>query len=209
MARAMRKSDKIYNLRRKLKRTAKQYSKMASGEMNLEKKKEYQRTAANLRSRASRLYTKGRSKAQLEKNIKSAEEYLKPRSAAGRSNKMFLDEINISKGQWRSPNKGISRNEINVFFAVTHDAWEGYRRKDRFDLIMSAVNKKYGKNFIRYESVFRFIQNTKEYEKSLGSSVIDPDDVKKVDTDDPDSVFNTAKHEAEPRYEIAYRIKLH
>lgn len=154
MPRAKRKSDELYNQRRRAKRLLVRLEKQKKAQTALERAstKGYERELREMISRSympkARAPTNDMATAlrnaayDIGKRLdRMTNPYRQPRqSAAQRSNELFARQMRIAAAGGTSSIRGMHREEINIFYAATKDLWYGSGRdpKKKMDYIMQS-----------------------------------------------------------------------
>ena len=152
MPRAKRKSDELYNQRRRARRLAARLEKQMKAQAALERAST-EGYVRDLREMISRSYMP---KARAPTNdmataLRNAaydigtrldrmtNPYRQPKQSAGqRSNELFARQMRIAAAGGTPSIRGMHREEINIFYAATKDLWYGSGRdqKKKIDYIM-------------------------------------------------------------------------
>ena len=154
MPRAKRKSDELYNQRRRARRLAARLEKQKTTQSPLEKAstegylRELRETIERSYMPKTRAPTNDMATAlgnaaydigtRLDRMTRP---YREPKqSAKQRSNELFVRQMRIAAAGGTSSIRGMRREEINIFYAATKDLWYGIGRdpKKKIDYIMQA-----------------------------------------------------------------------
>lgn len=154
MPRAKRKSDELYNQRRRARRLAERLEKQMKTQSALEKAStagyvmELRETIASsympkTRAPTNNMATALRNAAydigtRLDRMTRP---YRLPKQSANqRSNELFARQMRIASAGGTSSIRGMHREEINIFYAATKDLWYGSGRdpKKKIDYIMQS-----------------------------------------------------------------------
>lgn len=154
MPRAKRKSDELYNQRRRAKRLAARLEKQKMAQSPLEKAstegylRELRETIARSYMPKTRVPTNdmatalGSAAYDIGKRLdRMTSPYRQPKqSTKQRSNELFARQMRIAAAGGTSTIRGMRREEINIFYAATKDLWYGSGRnpKKKIDYIMQA-----------------------------------------------------------------------
>lgn len=154
MPRAKRKSDELYNQRRRAKRLAARLEKQKMAQSQLEKAstegylRELRETIARSYMPKTRVPTNdmatalGSAAYDIGKRLdRMTSPYRQPKqSTKQRSNELFARQMRIAAAGGTSTIRGMRREEINIFYAATKDLWYGSGRdpKKKIGYIMQA-----------------------------------------------------------------------
>lgn len=154
MPRAKRKSDELYNQRRRARRLAARLEKQMKAQAALERAST-EGYVRELREMISRSYmpkarTPTNDMATALRNAaydigtrldRMTNPYRQPKQSAGqRSNELFARQMRIAAAGGTPSIRGMHRAEINIFYTATKDLWYGSGRdqKKKIDYIMQA-----------------------------------------------------------------------
>lgn len=140
MPRAKRKSDELYNERRRAKRLAARIEKQ-----QFETAREQQAAqsyVANLRRQIERTYiSKGVEKDEAFKAAKSlgVQTRREVRTASQRANEIFTRELNLASSGNESTLGALGQQYVKIFYASTQSIWEGQPLERRNKAILAAL----------------------------------------------------------------------
>lgn len=154
MPRAKRKSDELYNQRRRARRLAERLEKQKKTQTALEKAstegylRELRETISRSYMPKTRTPTNDMATAlsnaayDIGKRLdRMTNPYRQPKqSSKQRSNELFARQMRIAASGGASSIRGMHREEINIFYTSTKDLWYGSGRdpKKKLDYIMQA-----------------------------------------------------------------------
>lgn len=150
MARAKRKSDEVYNARRRAKRLLARLEREDVSDMSTLQKRARADYIASVREQISQSYQGTRQvhqAAEAQTRTKKAAERLdrmtiaprKAKSRAARSNLIFQRQINLARSGAPSTLGDRGKEAVSVFYAATRRFWRGKDPKERNRLIMEGL----------------------------------------------------------------------
>ena len=195
-------SRELQNLRRKGEREAKRLRELAKETTSSHARDSYRREAKNIMARVKRASSKGKTTEQVGKMLNRLSESLDPARARSRRNLQFKVELSQAQDGMGTSGalKGVTRNEVNAFFAVTSGFTTG-RNGDKLELIRQGIKNKYGFEAKSYEELWDYVTSTEAYRKTIATTAMS---TRGVDTES--EAFQGVPHEGEPRYMVAYRL---
>nr|DAU86385.1 MAG TPA: hypothetical protein [Bacteriophage sp.] len=140
MSRAKRKSDEIYNERRRAKRLAARIEKATYA--TAREQRAAMSYAANLRAQAERTYvTKGATMEGAQKAAKALGVQTRRGVATDsqRRNEIFAREIRLASAGEQNTLGRDSLAKVKIFYTATQDAWEGQPLEMRNKAILAAL----------------------------------------------------------------------